>query len=232
MERGPGSIFFVALRMLCGCLLAAAGIVAHAETIDALMGGCPTSAELSAIDAVIRITVEGGDPTAPALVCTANAGSRNLTKLMRNVYNVLRAAQKLRFSQPLPWSSQTSVWDWLRLESGVSMIRLRNDAGSSFCCDPPNAINIQIQNNVITSFDKWVEDNAGGAGLVGGLARIVHEARHHNAGGHNCANADQTIEQLGAWGAQLYFYLWLDRYADREFLRPNVGDPLYYRNWH
>ncbi len=235
MRKGRSSFSRSLLRIFlacCACLLATAGAVARAETIDDVIGSCPSAAEMAAIDAVITITVEGGDPSAPTLVCTAAAGSRNLTKLMRNIYNVLRVAQKLRFSQPLPWSSQTSIWDWLRLESGVNMIRLRNDTGMSFCCDPPNAINIQIQNNVITTFDKWVEDNFAGAGLVGGLALIVHEARHHNGGGHNCGSNDDTLEQLGAWGAQLYFYVWLDRYADRSFLKPNNGDPLYYRNWH
>ena len=213
-------------------LLLSLSSMIRAETIDDVFARCPTPAEIAAIDAVMTITIEGGDPTAPALVCTVQGGSQNLTKLRRNAYNILRAAQKIRFSQPLPWSHQTSVWDWLRLESGIDTIRLRADIGGSFCCDPPTAIDIQVANNIINTADKWVEDNFGGAGLAGGLALFVHEARHHNAGGHTCGSMDQTIDELGAWGAQFYYYVWLDRYADPDYLRPAVGDVMYYRNWH
>jgi len=206
---------------------------AAAETIDDVIGRCPTAAEMNAIDAVITLSFEGPDPSGPGLVCTAGAGSRNLTRLQRNVYNLLLAAQKIRFSRALPWSNQTTVWDWLRLESGVNTIRLRGDLTGSSCCSPSNAINLAVQPNSYYTFsDKWLEDNGNGGGLVSSLALIVHEARHHNGGGHDCGSDDQTLEQLGAWGAQIWFQAWLDRYSDRDFLRPNTGDPAYYRNWH
>jgi len=222
-------------RALVPLLLALAAIgvpsAAQAQSIDDIFARCPTPAEIAAIDAIMTISIEG-DPTGPALVCTAAGGSQNMTKLRRNIYNVLRAAQAIRFSQPLPWSNQTSVWDWLRFESGVSMIRLRTDIGGSSCCSPSNAINLAVSSNVLALADKWVEDDLAGGGLVGGLALIVHEARHHNGGGHTCGSMDQTVDELGSWGAQLYFYVWLDRYADHNLIRPAVGDRMYYRDWH
>ncbi|MEO8137648.1 MAG: hypothetical protein ABI831_27155 [Betaproteobacteria bacterium] len=209
------------------------GRPAAAETIDDVVGRCPTAAEMAAIDAVITLSFEGNDPSGPTLVCRAADGSRDMTKLQRNVYNLMRAAQKMRFTQPLPWSSQSSVWDWLRLESGISVIRLRGDIGGSSCCSPSNAINLAVLPNSYYSFsDKWLEDLGNGGGLVSSLALIVHEARHRMAGGHTCGSDDQTLTELGAWGAQIYFHLWLDRYSDRDFLRPNTGDAAYYRNWH
>ena len=204
-----------------------------AETIDDVIGRCPTAAEMDLIDAVISLSFEGTDPSAPTLVCHAAGGSRDLTKLKRNVYNILLAAKKIRYSQPLPWSSQTSVWDWLRFESGINMIRLRGDIGGSYCCEPSNAIDLSVAPNSYYAFsDKWVDDNGDGGGLVSSLALVVHEARHRMSGGHTCGTDDQTLDELGAWGAQIYFYLWLDRYADRNFLRPNAGDANYYRSWH
>ncbi len=215
---------------VCGWSLA---LPAVAETIDDVIGRCPTVAEMAAIDAVITLSFEGTDPSAPTLVCHAIGGSRDLTKLRRNVYNILIAAQKIRFSQPLPWSHQTSVWDWLRLESGINMIRLRGDISGSSCCDPANAINLNVAPNSYYVFsDKWLDDDGGGGGLVSSLALVVHEARHRMSAGHTCGTNDQTIGELGAWGAVIYFYLWLDRYADPNFLRPNTGDKNYYRNWH
>lgn len=215
---------------VCGWCLA---LPAAAETIDDVIGRCPTATEMNLIDAVITLSFEGTDPSAPALVCHAAGGSRDLTKLRRNVYNILLAAQKLRFSQPMPWSSQTSVWDWLRFESGINKIRLRGDIGGSYCCEPANAINLSVAPNSYYVFsDRWVDDNGGGGGLVSSLALVVHEARHRMSGGHTCGTDDQTLGELGAWGTQINFYLWLDRYADRNFLRPNVGDANYYRNWH
>ena len=205
---------------------------AVAETIDDVIGRCPTVAEMAAIDAVVTVSFEGNDPSAPTLVCHSAQGSRDLTKLKRNLYNILRAAQKIRFTQPLPWSAQTSIWDWLRLESGINMIRIRGDLTGSFCCDPPNAIDLHaVANTYYTFSDKWVDDNGDGGGLVSALALVVHEARHRKAGGHTCGSDDQTLTELGAWGAQIYYYYWLDHYSDRDFFRPNSGDPAYYRNW-
>ena len=213
----------------CGWHLASPAV---AETIDDVIGRCPTVAEMGAIDAVFTLSFEGYDPSGSTLACTIRGGSRNLTRLQRNVYNILLAAQKIRFSQPLPWSHQTSVWDWLRLESGISQIRLRSDIGGSFCCDPPNAINLSVAPNSYYSFsNQWVEDNGNGGGLVSSLALVLHEARHHNAGGHTCGTDDQTLAELGAWGSQIMFYRWLDRYADPGYMRPATGDVAYYRNW-
>ena len=218
----------IALASFCATLAAAAS----AETIDDVIGRCPTAAEMNAIDGVITLSFEGPDPSGPGLVCTVAAGSRNLTRLQRNVYNLMLAAQKIRFTQPLPWSSQKSVWDWLRFESGINTIRLRGDLTGSSCCSPSNAINLAVQSNSYYTFsDKWLEDNGNGGGLVSSLALIVHEARHRNGGGHDCGSDDQTLEQLGAWGAQVWFYAWLDRYTDRDYFRPSTGDPTYYRVW-
>jgi hypothetical protein len=205
---------------------------AGAETIDDVIGRCPTIAEMATIDAVLTLSFEGNDPSAPTLVCHAAQGSRDMTKLKRNWYNVLRAAQKLRFTQPLPWSAQTSIWDWLRLESGVTTIRIRGDLTVSFCCEPQNAINLASTANSYTTFsDKWLEDNNHGGGLVSALGVVVHEARHRKAGGHTCRGNDQTLAELGASGAQLYYSYWLAYYTDRDFFRPKTGDPAYYRNW-
>src|SRR5262245_27829648 len=90
--RGIRSIPVAALfALLCAGGRAPA---AFGETIDDVIGRCPTNAEMDAVDAFITLSFEGPDPSGPGFVCTAAAGSRDLTRLKRNLYNLMLAAQK------------------------------------------------------------------------------------------------------------------------------------------
>ena len=176
--------------------------------VNALIARCPTPAEVAAIDADLTITFED-DPTAGQVVCTAAQSSRDLTLLQAQVYRVLVVARQLTFDQPLPWtSSQLYAW----LVSSIRGIRVRGDIQSSFCCSPRDIIDIHANGIAALQFPsdfRWV-------GPL--LVLFVHEARHNNGYPHSCGNDDQTIAELGAWGVQYYFNLFLATHSDPAFI--------------
>ena len=95
--------------------LATAGAAAPRQStwpspIDQLLGRCPTAVEVAAVRSEISVTI---DTTTGPLACTAAAGSADLTALQERVYQALLVMRALRFSQPLPWTSQ-SLYDWFR----------------------------------------------------------------------------------------------------------------------
>jgi hypothetical protein len=51
-------------------------------------------------------------------------------------------------------------------------------------------------------------------------ALFIHEARHNEGYGHTCTTGpragqnDNTIAELGAWGVEYYFTLWLGTHTD------------------
>jgi hypothetical protein len=61
---------------------------------DKILDSCPSEAQLEAIDAAVPISFEA-DPSAPTLVCTKAAGSRDLTNLERITYTILMVMQHL-----------------------------------------------------------------------------------------------------------------------------------------
>jgi len=174
--------------------------------VDQMLAECPTAEQIAAIDADLSISFES-DPTASqGLACTAAEDSKDVTHFQRRIYNILRVMQELKFDQPLPWTDK-QLFDWFT--GAIDGIRFRNDIDYSACCDPAGIINIQTNNLVATSMDRWIEPAADN-GLVHIMILFVHEARHNEGYGHTCADGnDSTLDEMGAWGVEYYTEIWL-----------------------
>jgi hypothetical protein len=220
------------------CAMASAAL--HAQTVDDALAGCPTAAEVAGINARLTLGFEY-DSTAPALVCTAAAGSADLTEMMRRVYKLLLVIPEVTaFDAPLPWTSSTFT-NWLYNESGLKGIRFRRGIGNSFCCSPAGVINLVVGLPPpyidIYSESKpvwWDPDKGGYAREL--LSIITHEARHINHGPHTCGSRDDTVEELGAWGTQIDVALWLANHSNQNYFRPKNPPPgtsgaAYYRDY-
>lgn len=201
---------------------------ASASPVEDLIAHCPSSAEVSAINADLTISFEGTDPSGGTLVCHASDGSVDLTRFQERAYQALRVMKAIHFSRSLPWTSQT-LYDWF--VSSIDGIRFRSDITLSFCCDPANVIDILAASNSAALFtNRWIDPTAN-IGLKDLLALLVHEARHNNGKPHTCGADDQTVGELGAWGAQFYLHLWEGLYSGSFLTSPDVY-PSYYRDQH
>ncbi len=189
---------------------------------DVILSSCPSEAELAAIDADLALTFEA-DPSAGNPVCTASAGSRDLTSFKRIVYTTLLVMKRLEFNQPLPWTDQ-QLYTWFI--NTIHGIRFRTDIEYSSCCNPAGVINVQAGNLSVNYTDKWIDLqlNSGAKGL---LVLFVHEARHNEFGGHTCGTDDNTRAEMGSWGVQYYLEAYLaDNLRDPSFLTipiPSLG---------
>lgn len=186
---------------------------------DIILSSCPTDAELAAVDADLALTFES-DPSTGDLICTAMAGSRDLTSFKRIVYTTLLVMKKLEFNQPLPWTDK-QLYPWF-IETVVG-IRFRGDIEYSSCCNPAGVINIQTGNLAVNNTNKWIDPQIN-SGALDLLVLFVHEARHAEFGGHTCGSNDNTRAEMGSWGVQYYLYNYLANFLkDPSFLK--IPDP-------
>ncbi len=209
---------------------------ATAPAIDQLITRCPSKAVLDAIDQDFDLRFEhldtdgDGDlddpsPQGNTLVCTAAQGSRNLTQSQERLYQALIALRALSFSQTLPFTSK-NLYAWMR--DSIAGIRLRADVSGSSCCEPPSGKSgsyLNIQNDANRTFyvtDLW--STASGLGLMDLTQLLVHETRHANGPLHTCGvGNDQTIAELGSWGAVYHYARALAFNAQPCFLRPMLA---------
>ena len=194
-----------------------------AGTVDAFIANCPSAADVASISADLNISFES-DPTAGTLVCTAAAGSADLTRAQLRAYQALRVMRQLQFTRPLPWTS-LQLYAWLNQQ--IDGIRFRGDIPLSFCCDPARVVNIAITNAAALTTQRWIDPQSG-AGVSGLMTVIVHEARHSEIGGHTCGSNDATYGELGAWGIQHDLKIWLALYTG-SFLDAPGPDLSFYR---
>jgi len=174
-------------------------------TVDEVLAQCPAAQEIDEINARIAMSFEA-DPTAGVLVCTAAAGSADLTREQKNAYNAILIMKHLTFDAPLPWTDQ-SLYDWFT--GTIQGIRFRSDIASHSCCGTPPTINIRAELHALYS-DRWT--------AVGGLMRLyVHEARHTYMA-HHCQGRDNTLAEMGAYGVEALLYEWLAYHSDAVFL--------------
>ena len=192
-------------------------------TVDQLIATCPSAADVAAISADLDLSFES-DPTGGTLVCTAAAGSANLTRAQERAFQALRVMRQLQFTRPLPWTS-LPLYAWLN--RAIDGIRFRGDISTSFCCDPPRVINVQLRNLSALSTVRWADPQAG-SGLSGLVGVITHEARHSEGPGHSCAANDATYRESGAWAIQHDLFLWLALYTG-SFLDAPGPELSYYR---
>jgi len=174
-------------------------------TVDEVLVECPTAQEIVEIDSKIKMSFEA-DPTAGQFVCTAAAGSADLTREQKNAYNAILIMKRLAFDAPLPWTD-LPLYDWFT--STIRAIRFRSDIAAHTCCGDPPTINIKAELHAFYS-DRWT--------AVGGLTAIyIHEVRHTYMA-HRCGGRDNTIAEMGAYGVEALLYQWLAYHSDSDFL--------------
>jgi hypothetical protein len=181
--------------------------------VDQLLARCPTASEVAAINSDFKLTF-AADPTKGQLVCTAAAGSANLTLLQRRIYQTLQVAKRLSFSRPLPWTAK-SLYDWLR--GAINGLRFRSDIPPSYCCDPANTIDLRVAGNMYYALtDRWVDPTLGG-GPMDALVLISPGRATKKATRIPAANS-QTIAELGAWSVRYNLLIWFANNSDPAFL--------------
>jgi hypothetical protein len=208
--------------------VSASATVAVLKNLDTVFRACPSRADMAAIDHDLKLSFES-DPTRGAYTCLAANGSRDLTLMQARVYGTLAAARRLSFDAPLPWT-RDPLYKWMI--KTIRGIRFRDGIPNSFCCDPANMINVRAHVEgmpqhglaiAITQSQMMATDSRL---LRGFLDLIVHEARHNNGPRHSCPDntRDQTIGELGAWGAAYYTNVWLADHLDPNLVTPTLRE--------
>lgn len=187
-------------------------------TLDAALARCPTSDEIALVDSVVTMTFEY-DSTAPALICTDDAGSADLTFLQERAYQAVLSMRRIPFDAPLPWTELT-LFDWFVLE--VKGITFRA-APSSYCCDQPGVLVIKADQDLSALGNTlWFDRDRNQAwGLVYLVDLLLHEARHAGGIPHTCSSGnDATLDEVGAWAVVYWFYTWLAEHASDPYMTP------------
>jgi len=194
-------------------------------TIDWDLARCPTAAEIASVDADVPMTFLA-DPTAGTLVCTAAAGSADLTRFQERVYQAILSMKRITFDAPLPWTSQ-SLYAWF--VGAIDGITFVDTGGFSFCCSPARVINIQANaNSILLTTNRWLKPSLSDrVGLPYFVDLLLHEARHSEGGyPHTCGTGDDdTISAMGGWAIVYYYHTWLALHGDPVYLAPPVDAP-------
>lgn len=207
--RGPVALFG---GLTCCLALAAFLAPAASASLDEIAAGCPSAAEVAALQADFSVSVE--PDTSPAAACAVP-----ITETQRRVFQTLQAIKSLNFARPLPWTN-LSPYEWLR--NAIDGIRVRADLPQNFCCDPPEVINLDASN----FGDQWTAEWL----LLVPLRTIVHEARHAEIGGHTCPGGnDLTFDEQGATAAGLWIGQWIGLFGGENFVASRPHQPSYYR---
>ncbi len=191
---------------------------------DRFLAQCPNADEVAQIDTDLTLKFDADPTTSQPLACRIAEGSRDLTPLQKRTYNILLLMKQLRFTQPLPWTDKL-LYKWM--VDTIDGIRFRADIEHSFCCAPINMINIQTNDLIANTTDRWIEP-ASGLGLRDLLVLFVHETRHNEGKLHTCDGIkDNSLSEMGAWAVQYYLDLWLVDYTvDPTFFTAQDSDYL------
>jgi hypothetical protein len=177
------------------------------SAVDQLLARCPTLAELVWVDSIEALTFTS-DPSAGRIVCSAAQGSRDLTLLQERVYQAVLLFSWIRFDLALPWTDEElDAW----LAHAIHGVDFRDDTQSSFCCEAGGVIVVQTNNLWVLTASSRGEIWQATLSLA---ALFAHEARHNEGYGHTCGPNDQTVAELGSWGLQYYFLLWVGTHSD------------------
>jgi hypothetical protein len=217
-------------------------------TLADFFGRCPTADEIADVNARLKITFEGGDPTAGTLACTAAAGSADLSPIQKKAYQTIIIMKYLQFDAPLPWTNK-QLYDWFTSAiKGVRYIyyKISNPADTippSFCCNPPYILDVNYsQKSFLLTTDVWVDGTGDpgpggdmGPGLLNVTGTDIHEARHadgnyiHSYCSGKSFFVDPNLAYMGASGVTYYFFYWLAYHSDRAFLMAPGYNPNMYR---
>jgi hypothetical protein len=203
-----------ALLAVCCLSCTTAAQAQPPRTLDALTASCPSRAEIARLNKQLRISFEH-DPS--------RARRCGMTLLRERAYQALRVMQSLRFDVPLPWTRQT-LWGWFT--NAVRGVRFRGDIDTSYCCAPPQTLNIEAQYmDALTGRARGWLDAHGDNSLAALVVDLVHEARHAEGPRHTCrAVDDATLEERGAWGAEISLELWLGLHSTSFFDAPGARE--------
>jgi hypothetical protein len=182
--------------------------------MDALMSSCPTACELAWFDSSFDILFDDAAGL-PAYACQDGLDPNGGVNPRLAVYQALRAMAALSFDQPLPWTD-LDLYAWLH--NAIHGIKLTTTS-VSYCCDPQNRIVLKADLLSQPSQASWYDPQYG-IGVANLVGLIVHEARHAEIGGHTCGHDDLTLEELGAWGVQYYYFTWLAEHTPEGMLTP------------
>jgi hypothetical protein len=182
-------------------------------TLDAALARCPKPDEIAFVDSVVPLTFEF-DGTAPALVCTENGGSANLTHLQERAYQAVLSMRRITSDVPPPWT-ELSLFEWFSGEVNGIIFRA---APNSYCCDQPGVLVIKSDQDLSAlGSNRWIDRNEPMAwGMIYLVQLLMHEARHVAGFPHTCLDAsgnDATLEEGGAWAVVYWFYTWLPQNA-------------------
>ena len=177
------------------------------SAVDQLLARCPTLAELAWVASIEALTFTS-DPSAGGMVCSAALGSRDLTLLQKRAYQAVLLFSWIRFDSPLPWTDE-ELDGWLA--HAIHGVDFRDDAQYSFCCEAGGIIVVQTNNLWVLTASGLREIWQATLSLA---ALIAHEARHNEGYGHTCGAWDETVAELGSWGLQYYFLLWVGTHSD------------------
>jgi hypothetical protein len=188
---------------------------------------CPTRDEVALVNSVLTMTFED-DPTGPDLVCTAAAGSADLTYLQERAYQAVLSMWRIPFDAPLPWT-ELQLFDWFAQEVNGIIFR----GSSSYCCEGDGVLVIGSDGIMSDSYGQlWVgRDPNAAVGLMHSVDLLLHEARHIAGFLHTCPNAegdDATLDEGGAWAVVYWYYVWLSEHADSPYMTPKGAEPDLY----
>ncbi len=173
------------------------------ESLDAVMASCPLDCELSAIDGDFSIIFDDAVDI-PAYECTEAYGSVEDENPKLVFYQLMRTLAALEFDQPLPWTD-LPLYEWLGSAINGFVI---TSSPESYCCDDHGRIVLSLVDLDRPLPTRWDSPHRG-ISLCELVGKVIHEARHAEVGPHTCGEDDTSPDELGPWGAQYYFYVWL-----------------------
>jgi hypothetical protein len=173
------------------------------ESIGAIMATCPLECELSAIESDFSIIFDEA-VTMPAYECLEGHDPTEGENPRLVFYQLIRTMAALEFDQPLPWTD-LPLYEWLGNAINGFVI---TSSPESYCCDDYGRIVISIDDLDRPLPTRWDSPHPN-TGLCDLAGRIIHEARHAEVGPHTCGEDDTSTDELGPWGVQYYFYVWL-----------------------
>src|SRR5262249_24215622 len=160
--------------------------------------------QIQSIEADLDVTFDS-DLATGTLVCTAAAGSADLTQVQVATYEAILAMRYVAFDAPLPWTSKL-LYDWF--VDAIRGIHLTSQGTNSSCWEPGPTITVVVHSNSYLALTRrWMQADIGG-GIADAVALFVHEARHAEGKLHTCGTNDATFSEMGAWAVEYDYYLW------------------------
>ena len=177
------------------------------QSVGGLLLTCPTEVEIVRFES--DLDLDFSDTNVRPYACLDGVDPDGPNERLAT-YQALRVMRFLTFDEPPPWTN-LSLYDWFN--QAIKGMKFFEGDGHSSCCDTAHRVRIKMGGNMIISNQQYaavfVEPRAS-VGLMNTIALFIHEGRHGEPFfPHTCGYDDLTLGELGAWGVQHYYYLWL-----------------------